>query len=342
MNNAIIAMSGGVDSSVAAFLMKDKGYDLRGVTLSLYNESERDIRDAKSICDNLGFSHTTLNMKEEFTREVIEEFIKAYENSRTPNPCVVCNKRIKFGKLLDYTLGEGYNFLATGHYAQVEKIGDRYILKKGKDTRKDQSYMLYSLSQHQLSHIILPLGGLSKDEVREIAEGNNLVTARKSDSQDICFVPEGKYAEFIENYLGKTYPEGDFVDLEGKVWGTHKGLIRYTVGQRKGLGLALPKPMYVCKLDPKNNAVILGDNEDLFKSELVAGDINFITCDKLSAPIKCEAKVRYSQSQQPATVWQTGENEIRVEFNEPQRAITPGQAVVLYDGDTVIGGGTIR
>ncbi len=342
MKNAIIAMSGGVDSSVAAFLMKDKGYDLWGVTLSLYNESERDIRDAKSICENLGFSHTTLNMKQEFCDEVIAEFINAYENSRTPNPCVVCNKKIKFGKLLDYTLNEGYNTLVTGHYAQVEKMGDRFVLKKGKDARKDQSYMLYSLTQHQLSHIVLPLGGLGKDEVREIAESNNLVTARKSDSQDICFVPDGKYAEFIEEYLGKTYPEGDFIDLEGKVWGTHKGLIRYTIGQRKGLGLALPKPMYVCSLCPENNTVILGDNADLFKSTLTATDINFITCDKLDASIKCEAKVRYSQSQQLATVWQTAENEIRVEFNEPQRAITPGQAVVLYDGDTVIGGGTIN
>lgn len=341
MKNAIIAMSGGVDSSVAAFLMKDKGYDLRGVTLSLYNENDGDIEDAKKICHNLGFSHNTLDMKEEFIREVIDEFINAYENSRTPNPCVVCNKKIKFGKLLDYTLNEGYNTLVTGHYAQIEKMGDRFILKKGKDTKKDQSYMLYSLNQHQLSHIILPLGGFSKDEVREIAESNNLVTARKSDSQDICFVPDGKYAEFIENYLGKTYPEGDFVDHEGTKWGTHKGLIRYTIGQRKGLGLALPKPMYVCELDQKENRVILGDNGDLFKKELTADNINFITCDKLNAPIKCEAKVRYSQSQQSATVWQTGENEIRVEFDEPQRAITPGQAVVLYDGDTVIGGGTI-
>ena len=342
MNNAVIAMSGGVDSSVAAFLMKDKGYDLRGVTLSLYNESERDIRDAKNICESLGFSHITLDMKDEFCRDVIDEFINAYENTRTPNPCVVCNKRIKFGRLLDYTLGEGCNILSTGHYAQVEKIGDRYILKKGKDIKKDQSYMLYSLNQHQLSHIILPLGHLGKDEVREIAESNNLVTARKSDSQDICFVPDGKYAEFIEEYLGKTYPHGDFIDLEGVKWGTHKGLIRYTIGQRKGLGLALPRPMYVCKFDSENNRVILGDNEDLFSKTLIAQDINLITCDRLDAPVKCEAKVRYSHLQQSATVWQTDENEIRVEFDEPQRAITPGQAVVIYDGDTVIGGGTIR
>lgn len=342
MKNAIIAMSGGVDSSVAAFLMKEKGYDLRGVTLSLYTENDKDIADAKKICDNLGFSHETLNMKQEFCDTVIADFINAYENSRTPNPCIVCNRKIKFGKLLEYTVDEGYNTFVTGHYAQIEKMGDRYILKKGKDLKKDQTYMLYSLTQNQLSHTVLPLGGLSKDEVREIAESNNLVTARKSDSQDICFIPDGKYAEFIEEYLGKTYPEGDFVDLDGKVWGTHKGLIRYTIGQRKGLGLALPKPMYVCSLCPQNNTVILGDNADLFKSELTASNINFITCDSLTAPIKCEAKVRYSQSQQPATVWQTADNEIRVEFNEPQRAITPGQAVVLYDGDTVIGGGTIN
>lgn len=342
MKNAVIAMSGGVDSSVAAFLMKEKGYDLRGVTLSLYTENDRDIADAKNICNNLGFPHETLNMKQEFCDTVIADFINAYENSRTPNPCIVCNKKIKFGKLLDYATDEGFAAIVTGHYARIDKMGDRYILKKGKDQKKDQTYMLYSLTQHQLSHTVLPLGELSKSEVREIADSNNLVTARKSDSQDICFIPEGKYAEFIEDYLGKTYPEGDFVDIDGNVWGTHKGLIRYTIGQRKGLGLALPKPMYVCNLCPENNTVILGDNADLFKSDLTASKINFITCDTLRSPIKCEAKVRYSQSAQPATVWQTAEDEIRVEFDAPQRAITPGQAVVLYDGDTVIGGGTIN
>lgn len=342
MKNAVIAMSGGVDSSVAAFLMKEKGYDLRGVTLSLYTENDRDIADAKNICNNLGFPHETLNMKQEFCDTVIADFINAYENSRTPNPCIVCNKKIKFGKLLDYATDEGFAAIVTGHYARIDKMGDRYILKKGKDQKKDQTYMLYSLTQHQLSHTVLPLGELSKSEVREIADSNNLVTARKSDSQDICFIPEGEYAEFIEDYLGKTYPEGDFVDIDGNVWGTHKGLIRYTIGQRKGLGLALPKPMYVCNLCPENNTVILGDNADLFKSDLTASKINFITCDTLRSPIKCEAKVRYSQSAQPATVWQTAEDEIRVEFDAPQRAITPGQAVVLYDGDTVIGGGTIN
>lgn len=342
MKNAVIAISGGVDSSVAAFLMKEKGYDLRGVTLSLYTENDRDIADAKNICNNLGFPHETLNMKQEFCDTVIADFINAYENSRTPNPCIVCNKKIKFGKLLDYATDEGFAAIVTGHYARIDKMGDRYILKKGKDQKKDQTYMLYSLTQHQLSHTVLPLGELSKSEVREIADSNNLVTARKSDSQDICFIPEGKYAEFIEDYLGKTYPEGDFVDIDGNVWGTHKGLIRYTIGQRKGLGLALPKPMYVCNLCPENNTVILGDNADLFKSDLTASKINFITCDTLRSPIKCEAKVRYSQSAQPATVWQTAEDEIRVEFDAPQRAITPGQAVVLYDGDTVIGGGTIN
>lgn len=341
MKNAIIAMSGGVDSSVAAFLMKDKGYDLRGVTLSLYAQNPQDITDARHIADTLGFPFEVVDMKREFCDTVIAEFIRAYENQRTPNPCIICNREIKFGRMLDYTLNEGFSTLATGHYAQVVKDGERYLLKKGKDSAKDQSYMLYSLTQDKLKHIKLPLGAMSKTEVREIAEENNLVTARKSDSQDICFIPDGRYAEFIEGYCGKSYPEGDFVDFSGNVWGRHKGLIRYTIGQRKGLGLALPKPMYVCELDGRNNRVILGDNADLFKSELTASNVNFIACDSLPTPIKCEAKVRYSQTVAKATVWQTDEDKIRVEFDTPERAITAGQAVVLYDGDTVIGGGEI-
>lgn len=341
MEKAIIAMSGGVDSSVATYLMMDKGYDLSGVTLSLYSDNSEDINDAKKICNKFGIEHTVLDLKTEFCDTVIADFINAYENSRTPNPCIVCNRRIKFGRLLDYGLDNGFNTLVTGHYAIVEKSGDRYILKKGKDKNKDQSYMLYSLTQEQLSHTVLPLGTLTKAEVRELAEENGLITARKSDSQDICFIPDGKYAEFIEDYLGKTYPHGDFVDLDGKVWGTHKGLIRYTIGQRKGLGLALPKPMYVCSLCPENNTVILGDNKDLFTTTLTASDVNLIACSRLEKPITCEAKVRYSQSAQSATVWQTENDKIRVEFDMPQRAITAGQSVVLYDGDTVIGGGTI-
>ena len=341
-NKAIIAMSGGVDSSVAAFLTKQKGYELKGVTLSLEVGSEGDISDAKKVAERMGFPHEVLNLREEFQKEVIDRFIDAYENSRTPNPCVICNKYIKFGRLLDYAEENGYSHTATGHYAQIECVNGRYILKKGVDKTKDQSYVLYSLTQEQLKHSLFPLGSLSKNEVREIALENGFVNAKKKESQDICFVPDGDYAGFIERYLGKTYPEGNFVDFDGNVLGRHKGLIRYTIGQRKGLGLALPKPMYVCKLCTDNNSVMLGDNADLFSNTLDAYDINLITTDKLDSSIKAEAKVRYSQNAQKATVWQTDDNELHIEFDEPQRAITSGQAVVLYDGETVIGGGTIK
>lgn len=341
-NKAIIAMSGGVDSSVAAFLTKQNGYELKGVTLSLEVGSEGDISDAKKVAERMGFPHEVLNLREEFQKEVIDRFIDAYENSRTPNPCVICNKYIKFGRLLDYAEENGYSHTATGHYAQIECVNGRYILKKGVDKTKDQSYVLYSLTQEQLKHSLFPLGSLSKNEVREIALENGFVNAKKKESQDICFVPDGDYAGFIERYLGKTYPEGDFVDFDGNVLGRHKGLIRYTIGQRKGLGLALPKPMYVCKLCTDNNSVMLGDNADLFSNTLDAYDINLITTDKLDSSIRAEAKVRYSQNAQKATVWQTDDNELHIEFDEPQRAITSGQAVVLYDGETVIGGGTIK
>ena len=341
-NKAIIAMSGGVDSSVAAFLTKQNGYELKGVTLSLEVGSEGDISDAKKVAERMGFPHEVLNLHEEFQKEVIDRFIDAYENSRTPNPCVICNKYIKFGRLLDYAEENGYSHTATGHYAQIECVNGRYILKKGVDKTKDQSYVLYSLTQEQLKHSLFPLGSLSKNEVREIALENGFVNAKKKESQDICFVPDGDYAGFIERYLGKTYPEGNFVDFDGNVLGRHKGLIRYTIGQRKGLGLALPKPMYVCKLCTDNNSVMLGDNADLFSNTLDAYDINLITTDKLDSSIRAEAKVRYSQNAQKATVWQTDDNELHIEFDEPQRAITSGQAVVLYDGETVIGGGTIK
>lgn len=340
-NNAIIAMSGGVDSSVAAYLMKNSGYELKGVTLSLTDYGDSEAKDAAAVAERMGFSHITLDMKKEFKKEVIERFIAAYENCQTPNPCVFCNRRIKFGALGDYAAENGFDGVATGHYARIEKAGDRYILKKGLDITKDQSYVLYTLTQNQLAHSYFPLGGISKKEVREIAVENGFVNARKKESQDICFVPDGDYAAFIERYLGKTYESGNFVDLEGNVLGTHKGLIRYTIGQRKGLGLALPKPMYVCALCPEDNTVRLGDNSDLFSKTVDATDINLITTDRIDGYIDVEAKIRYSQSARKARVWQTGENEIHIEFEEAQRAATKGQSVVLYDGETVVGGGII-
>lgn len=352
-NRAMIAMSGGVDSSVAAYLMKERGFDSIGVTLRLFegenNKSEGaktccsldDVEDAQSVAVKLGMKHYTFNFKEEFEKEVIGRFIAAYEKCRTPNPCIECNKHIKFKKLLERAAQLEYDYIVTGHYARISEENGRMLLKKGLDNKKDQSYVLYSLTQEQLKHTILPIGDLSKEEVRSIAEEHGFINARKRDSQDICFVPDGNYASFIRRYSGKEYPNGSFIDMDGNILGEHKGLIKYTIGQRKGLGLALPKPMYVCSLCPDNNTVILGDNSDLFSRELDAEEINLIACDKIDAPIHVNAKIRYSQSAQPATVWQTDDDKIHVEFDEPQRAITSGQAVVMYDGETVVGGGVI-
>lgn len=351
-NRAVIAMSGGVDSSVAAYLVKERGYDILGVTLRLFTNEDvgireksccslSDVEDAKSVARRLGIEHYTFNFSDDFREKVIERFIDAYEHCRTPNPCIDCNRFIKFRRLLERAFELECDYVVTGHYARVEKAGERYILKKGLDASKDQSYVLWAMTQDQLQHTLLPLGGLSKEEVRAIAAEQGFINAKKRDSQDICFVPDGDYAAFIERYTGKDYPNGDFVDFEGNVLGEHKGIIRYTRGQRKGLGLALSKPMYVCGIDSSANKVILGDNKDLFSDSLDAEDINLIVTDRLDQPIRAEVKVRYSQSAQPATVWQTGEDRLHVEFDGPQRAITGGQAVVLYDGDTVIGGGTI-
>lgn len=350
---AIIAMSGGVDSSVAAYIMKERGYDAIGATLRLFTNEDAgireksccslsDVEDARTVAHRLGMEYYVFNFSDDFKTEVMDRFVDAYENGRTPNPCIDCNRYIKFKRLLQRAAELERDYVVTGHYAQIEKYNDRYVLKKGVDNTKDQTYVLYSLSQEQLAHTLLPLGGMKKTEVREIAEAQGFINARKRDSQDICFVPDGKYAEFIEQYTGKTYPDGDFVDLDGNVLGTHKGVIRYTRGQRKGLGLALPKPMYVCRTDLDKNLVILGDNADLFSSSLDASDINLMAAERIDSPIRVQAKVRYSQSAAPATVWQTGEDSIHVEFDEPQRAITRGQAVVLYDDDIVVGGGRIE
>lgn len=350
----MIGMSGGVDSSVAAFLLQKESFEVIGATLKLYNNedidfvSEKtccsldDVLDAKSVCARLGIRHYTLNMTDDFKKEVIERFISAYQNGFTPNPCIDCNRYMKFSKMLHKAQELDIDYVATGHYARIEKQGDRYILKKAVDLSKDQSYVLYSLTQEQLKVTKFPLGNYTKQQVREIAEENGFVNARKHESQDICFVPDGDYSKFIEYYTGKTYPCGDFVDMNGKRLGEHKGIIRYTIGQRRGLGLALPASMYVVEKDVDNNKVILGFNDDLFKKEVNVKNISFTACDGLDKPERLCAKIRYNQKEQPATVTQTDENHFKIVFNEPQRAITKGQAAVLYDGDTVVGGGTIE
>lgn len=350
----MIGMSGGVDSSVAAFLLQKESLEVIGATMKLYNNedidfvSEKtccsldDVLDAKSVCARLGIRHYTLNMTDDFKKEVIERFISAYQNGFTPNPCIDCNRYMKFSKMLHKAQELDIDYVATGHYARIEKQGDRYILKKAVDLSKDQSYVLYSLTQEQLKVTKFPLGNYTKQQVREIAEENGFVNARKHESQDICFVPDGDYSKFIEYYTGKTYPCGDFVDMNGKRLGEHKGIIRYTIGQRRGLGLALPASMYVVEKDVDNNKVVLGFNDDLFKKEVNVKNISFTACDGLDKPERLCAKIRYNQKEQPATVTQTDENHFTIVFDEPQRAITKGQAAVLYDGDTVVGGGTIE
>ncbi|MGN0518887.1 MAG: tRNA 2-thiouridine(34) synthase MnmA [Acutalibacteraceae bacterium] len=354
-NKALIAMSGGVDSSVAAFLMKQKGYDCTGVTMKLYTNEEigvsrektccslDDVEDARSVAYRLDMPYYVFNFTGDFEKNVIKKFVDSYEGGFTPNPCIDCNRYMKFDRLYMRAKELGMDTIVTGHYAQItynEETG-RYLLKKAVDPTKDQSYVLYSLTQDQLKHTQFPLGTLPKSKVREIAAENGFLNANKHDSQDICFVPDGKYTEFIEKYTGKDYPHGNFIDINGNILGEHKGIIRYTIGQRKGLGLAMSKPVYVCKKDVENNAVVLGDNEDLFSTTLIAKDINLISCEKIESPIRVKAKIRYNQAEQWATAEQLDDDTIKVVFDEPQRAIALGQAVVLYDGDVVVGGGTI-
>ena len=352
-NKAIVAMSGGVDSAVAALLVKQAGYDTAGITLKLWSEAERvtdtdsgttnnDIEDAKKIAEILGIPHIVSSLGDSFRACVIDKFISDYVRGATPNPCVECNRYIKFGKLLDITLDLGYNKLATGHYAIVEKSpSGRYIIKKAVDASKDQSYMLWSLTQDTLSHVILPLGIYKKSEIRELAAENGFVNAHKSDSQDICFIPDGDYAKFIRENTDIDFPCGNFVDVNGNILGQHDGIIKYTVGQRKGLGIALGRPVFVKSKDPATNTVTICDNDELFSKRLTASRANFIACDDIPAATNLLAKIRYKHEASPATVIQTDKDKFVLEFKEPQRAIASGQSVVLYDGDTLVGGGII-
>ena len=344
MKKAIVAMSGGVDSSVTAKLLIDGGYTCLGVTMQLNSAGDKYAsQDAKSVADKLNIPFTLLDLRSEFESEVIRRFIEAYEKGDTPNPCIDCNKYIKWNLLFRYMEDKGYNYVATGHYAQVvfnESTG-LYELKKGVDEAKDQSYVLYNLTQENLKHTLLPLGSLSKQETRSIALQNDFINANKQDSQDICFVPDGDYAAFIESHTGKIYPEGDFVYKDGKVLGKHKGIIRYTVGQRKGLGLALPAPAYVCRKCMETNSVILGDDSDLFTKRLLAGEFNWISGTAPKGEIYIKAKTRYKHKEQPAIARALTSGEVEIVFDYPQRAITTGQSVVLYDGDSVVGGGKI-
>ncbi len=355
MNKCLIAMSGGVDSAVAALLVKNMNIDCVGATMKLLGGggieldeehaccSREDIEDAKKVAERLGIEHYLYDFSEHFATKVVDNFVHAYETGATPNPCIECNRYLKFQRLFEEAENLSCSHIATGHYARVEynEKSGRWSLKKAKDLSKDQSYVLYSLTQKQLSRVIFPLGNMTKADVRAIAEENGFINAHKKESQDICFVKNEDYTDFIERYTGKTYPEGYFVDKEGNVLGTHKGIIHYTVGQRKGLGLALPAPLYVCEIDTDKNRVVLCPHEELFSLELTATDINLISVPDLYTPMRVKAKVRYRHTEQSATAVQLDENTIRVTFDEPQRAITKGQSVVLYDGDIVVGGGRI-
>lgn len=340
---AMIAMSGGVDSSVAAYLMRNAGYDCCGATMLLKDTAMCEANDARSVADRLGIPFFVFDHTDDFRCMVIEPFIRCYEEGGTPNPCVSCNRHLKFDALLRRALDAGCDYIATGHYAKIEQNPDtgRYLLYRAGDKAKDQTYFLASLTQHQLSHTKFPLGAINKKEVRQIAETQGFVNARKRDSQDICFIPDGNYKAFMECYNCKTYPAGDYLDKTGNVVGRHSGAVGYTIGQRKGLGIAMGEPVYVCAKDMDKNTVTVGSNDDLFKSVLRANDWNWIPFAQLTEPIRVMAKVRYRHVEQPATVYPEENGFARVEFDEPQRAITTGQAVVLYQGDMVIGSGTI-
>ena len=352
---ALIGMSGGVDSSVAALLMLEAGCECIGATMRLYGGqtvsseggktccSLDDVEDARAVAQRLGIRHYVFNFTDEFQRQVMDKFVDTYYQGGTPNPCIDCNRYLKFGKLLQRAQELGCDWVVSGHYARVERDAatGRYLLKRAADRAKDQTYFLACLTQEQLSRTQFPLGGLTKEQVRRIAEQHGFVNARKHDSQDICFVPGGDYTAFLREYTGKASEPGDFINLQGEVVGRHRGTVCYTIGQRKGLGLSMGEPMYVCGKDMAAGTVTVGPNEALFSRELVAKDWVFFPFEKLTEPLSVTAKIRHSQFDQPATVYPEDGGLARVVFDEPQRAISPGQAVVLYQGDTIIGGGTI-
>ena len=343
---ALIAMSGGVDSSVAAAKMVEAGYDCLGVTMRLHDGDNcgaaKEAEDAKNIADTLGFPFAVADLRETFSRQVMDRFVSAYEAGDTPNPCIECNRHMKFGALMEMAKNEGCDLLVTGHYARVEYDGEKYRLRKAVNLAKDQTYVLYFLTQEQLAHIAFPLGEMeSKEQIRGIAAEYGFVSAHKADSQDICFVPDGKYADFIRQRTGKEYPVGDFVNAEGKVLGQHKGLIHYTIGQRRGLGLALPAPLYVRRKNMVDNTVLLTPESELYTTRLVADGFNWVDGVVPQESVRVMARTRYNAKEAEATVTALPDGRAEVVFDAPQRAVTTGQAVVLYDGEYVVGGGRI-
>lgn len=338
---AMIAMSGGVDSSVAALLTMQQGFTCIGATMHLHDNTCA--VDAAAVAARLGIPFHEFDCTDEFRQQVMDKFVRCYEEGLTPNPCIDCNRTMKFGRLLDIAEQMDCRYIVTGHYARIHQdpTSGRYLLSKALDPAKDQSYFLCRLTQHQMAHTLFPLGGLTKAEARQIAEENGFINAKKKDSQDICFVPDGDYMSFLTAHTGKSYEEGSFLNQDGKIIGRHRGAVAYTRGQRKGLGLAMGEPVYVCSKDMANNTVTVGPDNALFNSTLLANDWNWISISQLSSPLRIKAKARSRMIEQDATVYPEINGFARVVFDEPQRAITPGQAVVLYDGDLVVGGGTI-
>ena len=352
----VVGMSGGVDSSVAAWLLKEQGYDVIGVTMQIWQDEDTEVQeaeggccglsavdDARRVAMDLGIPYYVMNFKEEFRKNVMDYFVGEYVEGRTPNPCIACNRHVKWESLLRRSMAIGADYIATGHYAQIDRLpGGRYSLKTSVTAAKDQTYALYNLTQEQLSHTLMPVGSYHKEEIRDMAERLGLPVAHKPDSQEICFIPDHDYASFIEEYTGRELPPGNFVDLDGNVLGRHRGITHYTVGQRKGLNLSMGRPVFVVEIRPETNEVVIGDNQDVFTNVLRCGKLNWMAVDGLHGKsMDVLAKIRYSHKGSPCTIREIGNDMVECRFHEPVRAVTPGQAVVFYDGDYVAGGGTI-
>ena len=352
----VVGMSGGVDSSVAAWLLKEQGYDVIGVTMQIWQDEDTEVQeaeggccglsavdDARRVAMDLGIPYYVMNFKEEFRKNVMDYFVGEYVEGRTPNPCIACNRHVKWESLLRRSMAIGADYIATGHYAQIDRLpGGRYSLKTSVTAAKDQTYALYNLTQEQLSHTLMPVGSYHKEEIRDMAKRLGLPVAHKPDSQEICFIPDHDYASFIEEYTGRELPPGNFVDLDGHVLGRHRGITHYTVGQRKGLNLSMGRPVFVVEIRPETNEVVIGDNEDVFTNVLRCDKLNWMAVDGLHGkPMDVMAKIRYSHKGSPCTIREIGNDMVECRFHEPVRAVTPGQAVVFYDGDYVAGGGTI-
>ena len=352
----VVGMSGGVDSSVAAYLLKEQGYDVIGVTMQIWEDEEQQrteenggccglsaVDDARRVADRLEIPYYVMNFKQEFQKKVVDYFVEEYLAGRTPNPCIACNRYVKWESLLKRSMEIGADYIATGHYARIAKLPNgRFAIRNSVTARKDQTYALYNLTQFQLAHTLMPIGEYEKDQVRRIAQEAGLPVAAKPDSQDICFVPDGDYAAFLKKKAGERMPgEGDFVTRDGTVLGKHKGITHYTIGQRKGLGLSMGEQVFVSELRPKTNQVVVGEETQVFKKELLCDHLNFMGMEDLEEPRKVWAKVRYAHKGQWCRIERQGRDLIRAEFEEPVRAITPGQAVVFYEGEYVLGGGII-